>query len=311
MPEASSKRRRFLRYCGGLGLSLALVPGRLPARSDDMLQRSIPKSGERIPAIGMGSWLTFAVGGDPQATAQRVDVLRAFFDTGGRLIDSSPMYGSSEQVIGECLKALHAQKRVFAATKVWTVGWQSGIRQMRRSRILWGVERFDLMQIHNMLDWHTHLQTLKSWKQEGRVRYIGITTSHGRRHTELEQALAGEDAFDFVQLTYNIEDRDVEQRLLPLARERRLAVIVNRPFQGGELFTRVAGKALPAWAAEIDCHNWAQYFLKFILGHPTVTCAIPATSRVDHMRENMGSLHGRVPDRELRRKMLAYYQSIT
>jgi len=305
------KRRRFLRYCAGFGLGLTLGPAKLLADSGKLQRRSIPKSGELLPAIGMGSWLTFAVAGDAQATAQRVEVLRAFLDAGGHLIDSSPMYGSSEQVIGECLRKLDAYKRIFAATKVWTVGWQSGVRQMRRSRLLWGVERFDLMQIHNMLDWRTHLETLKSWKHEGRIRYIGITTSHGRRHAELEQALSAEDAFDFVQLTYNIEDRSVEQRLLPLARERRLAVIVNRPFQGGDLFGRVAGRPLPDWANELQCRNWAQFFLKFIISHPAVTCAIPATSRVEHMRENMGALRGPVPDNALRGKMLAYYQSIS
>jgi diketogulonate reductase-like aldo/keto reductase len=311
MNERYLNRRHFLKICAGLGLSLALDPKILLAKDDNIQLRRIPKSGERIPAIGMGSWLTFAVGDDAKARMIRVQVLQAFFAEGGRLVDSSPMYGTSEEVIGYCLKQLHAQTQVFAATKVWTRGWESGIRQMRRSRALWGVERFDLMQIHNMLDWRTHLETLKSWKQAGRIRYIGITTSHGRRHAELEKVLAKEDAFDFVQFTYNIADREVEQRLLPLAAERKLAVIINRPFQGGELFAKVDGKPLPGWAGEIDCRNWAQFFLKFIISHPTVTCAIPATSRVEHMRENMGSLRGRLPDSELRSKMLAYYQNIT
>ena len=209
-----SDRRRFLKICSGLGLSLALAPRTLFAADDGIQQRVIPKSGERIPAIGMGSWLTFAVGDDEQARQVRVEVLQHFFAAGGRFIDSSPMYGTSEEVIGYCLQSLHEQGQVFSATKVWTRGWESGIRQMRRSRALWDVARFDLMQIHNMLDWQTHLATLKSWKQEGKIRYIGITTSHGRRHAELERVLTKEDAFDFVQFTYNIVDREVEQRLL-------------------------------------------------------------------------------------------------
>jgi diketogulonate reductase-like aldo/keto reductase len=307
----SFNRRRFLQILSGLGLTAVLEPHYAFAQEADIQLRTIPKSGERIPAIGMGSWLTFAVDDDATARAQRVKVLQAFFAQGGRVIDSSPMYGSSEEVIGFCLRQLHALQKVFAATKVWTRGWQSGVRQMRHSRKLWGVDRFDLMQIHNMLDWQTHLATLRSWKQEGRIRYIGITTSHGRRHDELERVLAQEDAFDFVQFTYNIEDREAEQRLLPLAAERKLAVIINRPFQRGGLFGQVAGKTLPDFAKEIDCHNWAQYFLKFIISHPAVTCAIPATSRVDHMLENMGSLRGRLPDTGMRKRMLAYYQQLT
>ena len=306
-----SDRRDFLKFFSGLGLSLALEPNALFAGDDNIQQRVIPKSGERIPAIGMGSWLTFAVGNDDKARQVRVNVLQSFFAEGGRLIDSSPMYGTSEEVIGYCLQKLHAQQQVFSATKVWTSGWESGIRQMRRSRALWGVDRFDLMQIHNMLDWQTHLATLKAWKQEKKIRYIGITTSHGRRHAELERVLEKEDAFDFVQFTYNVVDREAEQHLLPLAAERKLGVIINRPFQGGELFDGVAGKPLPGFANEIDCRNWAQFFLKFIISHPAVTCAIPATSRVAHMQENMGSLRGRLPDTDMRQKMLAYYQSVT
>lgn len=302
------KRRHFLKMGTGLGLSLALGIKHDFAHADAILQRLIPKSGERLPAIGMGSWLTFAVGDDVQARATRVNVLQTFFEQGGCLIDSSPMYGTSEDVIGYCLKTLRAYARVFAATKVWTRGWQSGIRQMERSRLRWGVKRFDLMQVHNLLDWQTQLETLKGWKQAGKIRYIGITTSHGRRHPELEQIMATEDAIDFVQFTYNIEDREAEQRLLPLAAERKLAVICNRPFQGGGLFHQVSGKPLPGWAGEIDCHNWAQFFLKFIISHPAVTCAIPATSRVDHMRENMATLRGNLPDPDLRKKMQTYFQ---
>jgi len=266
----------------------------------------IPATGERVPIIGMGSWLTFDIGDDLDARAARLEVLRAFVAHGGGVVDSSPMYGSSEEVIGWCLKRLQNSGGLFAATKVWTPGRRLGIMQMDSSEKLWGVERFDLMQIHNMLDWETHLGTLKDWKAEGRIRYLGITTSHGRRHDELEAALRRE-RFDFVQFTYNLEDREVERRLLPLAAERGVAVIINRPFQRGGLFRRVRGKPLPEWAGEIDCANWAQCFLKFVVSHPAVTCAIPATSRVEHMVENMGAARGRLPDAAMRERMIRYF----
>lgn len=304
------QRRLFLKTCSALAAALVLRPRSVLAYTGKPHMRSIPKTGERLPAIGMGSWLTFAVGDDPAARAQRVAVVRAFFAAGGRLIDSSPMYGTAEEVIGYCLEQLHARSRVFSASKVWTVGWQAGIRQMRRSQHLWGIQRFDLMQVHNLLDWRTQLATLKDWKQQGLIRYIGVTTSHGRRHRELARLMEKEDAIDFVQFTYNVIDREAEQRLLPLAAERQLAVIINRPFRGGELFEYVARRSLPAWARQIDCDNWAQVFLKYIISHPAVTCAIPATSRVDHMHENMGSLYGSLPDRELRTKIQTYFRSM-
>ncbi len=273
-----------------------------------MIRRTIPKSGESIPAIGMGSWLTFDVGEDEWLRAGRCEVLKAFFERGGQLIDSSPMYGSSEAVIGHCLGQLESSP--FAATKVWTYGRGIGVDQMEHSRRLWGVKGFDLMQIHNLLDWRSHLETLKEMKAQGQLRYIGITTSHGRRHRELEQLMVQEEELDFVQFTYNIEDREAEQRLLPLAAERGLAVIINRPFQGGRLFERVVGRPLPGWLSELDCGNWAQFFLKFIISHPAVSCAIPATSRVDHMRQNMGALYGRLPDVAMRRAMLQAFERL-
>jgi diketogulonate reductase-like aldo/keto reductase len=301
-------RRAFLGLLGGLGAGLLLAPRRAAA-AEAAIRKAIPISGELLPVIGMGSWLTFDVGEDEAARAVRTQVLQAFFGQGGALIDSSPMYGSSEAVIGHGLARLRSQQALFAATKVWIWGRRLGIAQMESSRELWGVPRFDLMQIHNMLDWETHLETLKAWKAAGSVRHIGITTSHGRRHRQLEQALRKE-LFDFVQFTYNIVDREAEQRLLPLAAERKIAVIANRPFQGGALFGRVAGKPLPDWAPEIDCRNWAQFLLKFIVSHPAVTCAIPATSRVDHMRENMGAGFGRLPDADLRQRMLRHFASL-
>ncbi len=301
-------RRRFLGGLCGLALGGHLIPG--PAKSaPDILRKAIPATGERLPVIGMGSWITFDVGDDPARRAQRLEVLRTFFEQGGAVIDSSPMYGSSEEVIGYCLARLDDTEALFAATKVWTYVQALGRRQMEKSEQLWGTERFDLMQIHNLLDWQAHLETLLEWKATGRVRYIGITTSHGRRHDDFEAVMASQ-PIDFVQFTYNILDREAEERLLPLAAERGLAVIINRPFRRGVLFDLLQRHPLPDWAGEIDCANWAQFLLKFIVSHPAVTCAIPATSRVDHMSENMGALRGRLPDPEQRAHMIDYVESL-
>ncbi len=305
-------RRDFLKLLQGIGISGLVWPwmARADLEQSAIITRTIPKSGETIPVIGMGSWLTFAVGDDAQARQQRTEVLRAFFAQGGGMIDSSPMYGTSEAVIGHGLQQLAYPSGLFAATKVWTSGWQAGMRQMKRSQHLWGVKKFDLMQIHNLLDYETHLATLKHWKAEGRIRYIGITTSHGRRHDDMIRIMKTEPAIDFVQFTYNIEDREAEQYLLPIAKERQLAVIINRPFQRAGLFDAVEGKPLPAWSKELGIRNWAQFFLKFIISHPAVTVAIPATSRVDHMLENMGAMQGPLPDEKMRQRMIGYYNSI-
>ena len=301
-------RRSFLQGLAGLGIALALGPGRANAARAP-LTRPIPSSGERIPVIGVGSWLTFDTGAAASALDRLQPVLQAFFDHGGRLIDSSPMYGTAERVIGELLPRMKGREALFAATKVWIYGQALGRRQMEASRKLWGVPRFDLMQIHNMLDWEDHFEVLREMKREGRIRYIGITTSHGRRHDELLRAMKKAD-FDFVQFTYGLHDRDPENQLLPLAAERRMAVIANRPFDGGALFGRVQGKPLPDWAAGIDCVNWAQVFLKFVVSHPAVTCAIPATSNPAHMLENMGAHFGRLPDAALRRRMAQHFDSL-
>ena len=301
------KRRRFLQWLAGLAAAGLISPALAAARVP--ILRPIPSSGEKLPAIGMGTWLTFDAGPEWMQRERRCEVLQAFLDLGGGLVDSSPMYGRSEEVLGVCLPRMKNRERLFAATKVWIYGERLGIDQMEHSRRLWGVDRFDLMQIHNMLDWHTHLQTLRQMKAEGKIRYIGITTSHGRRHAELEKVLKNEKDFDFVQFTYNLIDREAERRLLPLAAERGIAVIINRPFQGGVLFDHVRGKPLPPWAAEFDCANWAQFMLKFIVSHPAVTCAIPATTRVAHMRENMGAAHGRLPDEKTRQRMIQTFRA--
>lgn len=269
--------------------------------------RTIPATGEALPAIGVGSWITFNVPPDTAAAASLVPVLRSFFERGGAMIDSSPMYGYSETIIGEMLKQT-SHPRLFSATKIWTVGKALGQMQFERSLRLWGVPKLDLVHIHNLLDWETHLATLKELKAAGRVRYIGITTSEGAKHAEMEQALKRE-RFDFVQFTYNLADRRVEERLLPLAAERKITVVINRPFDGGWLFPAVRGKPLPPWAREIDCENWAQFFLKFVVSHPAVTCAIPATRQTAHMVENMGALYGRLPDAEMRRRMVKYMET--
>lgn len=302
-------RRAFLAMTGAAAVAARLGPGLALARPAPLIKKTIPVTGERIPAIGMGSWITFNVGQSKRLRDSRAKVLQAFFDSGGGMIDSSPMYGSSEAVIGYGLKRIANDQALFSATKVWTVTKARGIRQMERSEALWDERPFDLLQIHNLLDWETHLATLKAWKAEGRVRYIGVTTSHGRRHDELAAVMKSQ-PLDFVQFTYNILDREAEKRLLPLAADTGLAVIINRPFRRGALFDRFERHRLPDWAGEIDCANWAQFFLKFIISHPAVTCAIPATSRVDHMLENMGALAGRLPDAAMRARMIAHVEQL-
>ena len=302
-------RRTVLASLAALGASVPLAAPVLAAPSGTILKRAIPATGEELPAIGMGSWQTFSVGGNRALRDQRVEVLRAFFALGGGAIDSSPMYSSSEEVIGYCLSRLGETPALFSATKVWTPIQALGVGQMAKSRGFWGTERFDLMQIHNLVNWEGHLETLLRDREEGRTRYIGITTSHGRKHADFEKVMTTQ-PLQFVQFTYNILDRWAERRLLPLAAERGLAVIVNQPFQRGGLFRHVGGQPLPNWAGEIDCANWAQFFLKFIVSHPTVICAIPATSQVEHMQENMGALRGRLPDREMRKRMIRYVEDL-
>ena len=290
--------------------ALKLFAGEPPsALKSELIQRAIPSSGELLPVIGMGTSRTFDTNDNPETLAQLTEVMRAFIAGKGTVIDSSPMYGTSEAVIGHCMRRLRKGEEAFTATKVWTRGRRSGIDQMDYSEKLWGAGSFDLMQIHNMVDWKTHLKTLRQWKEAGRLRYIGITTSHGRRHGDLEQALKRE-RFDFVQFTYNLLDREVEERLLPLAADRGIAVLINRPFRRGGLFDHVGRTPIPTWAQEFDCANWAQFFLKFVIAHPAVTCAIPATSRVPHMLENMGAGFGRLPDARTRQRMVRHMAEI-
>jgi diketogulonate reductase-like aldo/keto reductase len=295
-------RRRFLHCVAGAGMLPFLPVSPVSAAADETITRVIPSSGERIAVIGMGTWRTFDVGDDVSLRDERTEVLRTFFEEGGQMVDSSPMYGTSEEVLGYALQRIDSPP-LFSATKVWTRGRRSGEEQMERSRRLWGVDRFDLMQIHNLVDWQTHLETLLDYRVEGRIQYLGITTSHGRQHEQLERIMR-DHPLDFVQITYNMADRAAEQRLLPMARERGIAVIINRPFRGADLFRRVEGRPLPGWAAEIGCEHWSQVFLKFVVSHPAVTCAIPATRRVEYMKQNMAAGRGQLPDEALRQRML-------
>lgn len=314
IPGRPFGRRRFLAATAGAGaaLSLGLPPARASTRANTLgpaIQRMIPGTAERIPAIGMGTWITFNVGGSRRLRDARAKVLKSFFDHGGTVIDSSPMYGSAEDVVGYCLDKIGGRDSLFGATKVWTPLIADGADQMAESRKLWGVGKFDLMQVHNLVNWEGHLETLAEDKAAGRVRHIGVTTSHGSRHRQMARVMA-DPRIDAVQFTYNIVDRAAEQSLLPLAAERGLAVVINRPFRRGELFRRFAGHPLPEWAAEIECTNWAQFFLKFVISHPAVTCAIPATSQVAHMNENMGALFGALPDAAMRARMIRHVESI-
>ena len=301
-------RRKFMQ---ALAL-IASAAGGLPLAafsSVPMLKKKIPSSGEKIPVIGMGSSRTFDVGDSQEARVNLTKVLQTFFDLGGTVIDTSPMYGSSEQVLGDLLVNVKNKQSLFMATKVWTQGREEGIAQMQQSMALLRRPVIDLIQIHNLLDWEVHWKTLKEWKQQGKVRYIGITTHRGYDHDQLAYVMENY-PIDFIQFSYSIANRKAEQRLLPLAAERGIATMINRPFQRGDLFRSVKGKELPAWAAEFDCNSWGQFFLKFVVSHPAVTCSIPATSKVHHMQDNMGAGLGRMPNQQQRQKMFDYFESL-
>ena len=284
---------------------LGMPPAFRGGEQVQLLTRTIASSGEKIPAVGLGSWITFNVGDDVPARNTCADVVRAFVQAGGRLIDSSPMYGSSQAVIGYALAREGLASRIFAADKVWTSSGSGGRSQLEESRRHWGVSRFDLAQVHNLLNWEAHLPVLRSMKAAGQVRYLGITTSEGRRHDAIERLLRSE-TLDFVQVSYNMLDREVEERILPLARDRGVAVLVNRPFRQGALIDALRGQPLPGWASEIRCTSWAQVGLKFILSHPAVTCTIPATRNVAHVRENVAAAMDPLPDAALRDRIAAH-----
>lgn len=272
------------------------------------LTKKIPSSGVDLPVIGLGTWITFNVGTSADLRSARTEVMKEFFAKGGKLIDSSPMYGSSEAVVGHALKKL-GSTNLFSATKVWTSSKTEGLQQIKTSQELWGVKKFDLLQIHNLEGWQDHLKTLTQMKEKGELAHIGVTTSHGRRHDELEKIMLNH-PIDFVQLTYNMIDREVEDRLLKTAIDRKIAVIANRPYQGGRLIERLKKKPLPKSAEAFDCHSWPEFLLKFTVSHPAVTCANPATTKVDHLRENMRAGVGRLPTMAQRQQMLKDLASV-
>ena len=274
-----------------------------------LLTRPIPRTADKLPAVGVGTWQTFDVGKGAAERAELKEVLRTLVENGASVVDTSPMYGRAEGVAGDLAAELGLHQSLFIATKVWTRGEAAGIAQMEDSFRLLRAKRIDLMQVHNLVDWKTHLPRLKSWKAQGRLRYIGITHYHAGAFSDLMAVLRTRE-FDFVQCNYSMAEREADQRLLPLCEELGVGVLVNRPFSQGDLFPRVKGKALPDWAAEFDCASWAQFFLKWILGHPVVTCAIPGTRRVAHLNDNLGAARGRLPEQAMRGKMLAYLQTL-
>ncbi len=271
--------------------------------------RAIPSSGEKLPVIGLGSWHTFDVGpGSPQLK-QLEEVLSHFVKLGGKVIDSSPMYGRAEGVIGELAGKLRLRDSLFIATKVWTSGKQAGVEMMERSMDHFRTKRIDLMQVHNLVDVETQMSSLREWKEKGRIRYTGVTHSQAHGFGEVERIMRSQKP-DFVQINYSVMEPGAAQRILPLAQELRMAVIINRPFGGGGLFERVRAKQLPNWAAEFDCRTWAQFFLKWIIAHPAVTCTIPATDKPGHLEDNLHGGVGRLPDARMRQRMVEFVSGV-
>ena len=303
-------RRDLLAALGAAAVARALSRVPLSAQAPTpILTRPVPSSGEQLPLIGLGSWITFNVGDDPAARAACAEVIRRFAARGGRVIDSSPMYGSSEEVIGSAIALLADRRAIFAADKVWTSSAAEGPPQVEETRRRWGVAHLDLLQVHNLEGWVAHLPMLFEMKKSGAIRYVGITTSHGRRAAETERLMRTQ-PIDFVQFTYNVADREPEERLLPLAHDRGIAVIINRPFREGALLADLRGRPLPTWSAEFGGGTWPTFLLKFIVSHPAVTCAIPATSDPAHVEENIGVSYGPLPDEAMRKRMAAYVASL-
>lgn len=305
-PQSGLSRRDLLRLGVGLGAG-AVMPRRARAAGEPLIERAIPRTAEKLPAIGLGTWQTFDVAGDAKELAAARSVLQRFAELGGRVVDSSPMYGSAESVVGDLAAELGLQKTLFLATKVWVTGRDEGIRQMETSLQRMRAARMDLMQVHNLVDVATHLATLRESKRAGKIRYLGVTHYHSGAYPELERLLKRE-KLDFVQLNYSLAEPEAERRLLPLAAETGTAVIVNRPFATGAMFSQMKGKPLPAWAAEIGCRSWGQFFLKWILGHPAVTCVIPATRNPKHLEDNMGAGRGPLPDAAARKRMAEHFR---
>ena len=295
-------RRAFIKYLAastGVALGQPLTSANA---ATPVIRKQLPRHTQSISAIGMGTWITFDVPSDSTVRKQRTNVLRTFFDLGGEMIDSSPMYGMSEDMLGHALQRISNADDLFAASKIWTPFAFDGREQMSNSESLWGIDQLDLMYVHNLLNWKKHLPQLQKWKFEGRIRFTGLSTSHGRRHTELEKLIKTEQ-FDFVQLTLNIDQTTAEDRLIPLAADHGVAVVVNRPFARGALIRKYESRSLPGIAKELGCRYWSQFLLLYIISHPAVTCTIPATSKVAHMKENMGTLNLELPDESARAEM--------
>lgn len=302
-------RRDATKLIGTTAAGLLLpISARAANESSTMLTRAIPSTGEKLPVIGLGTYNVFDVDLKAHNETQLGEVLSLFVKLGGRVIDSSPMYGRAEEVIGTLAAKLNLRDKLFLATKVWTRGKQAGIDSMQRSAQRFRTDRIDLMQVHNLVDLNTQLATMREWKAQGRFRYIGITHYNSSAFNEVEKVLRAE-KLDFLQINYSIMEREAEQRILPLAQDRQVAVLINRPFGGGDLFSRVRSKPLPDWAAEFDCFSWAQFLLKWIVAHPAVTCAIPATNNPSHLGDNFHGGIGRLPDEKMRRRMLALVSS--
>jgi diketogulonate reductase-like aldo/keto reductase len=299
-------RRSAVSLLAGLPLALGAdvsVAQRAAEGATAATARNVPRGFESLPPVGLGTWLTFNVGDDAEAQEQRRQVLQRFFDAGGGMIDSSPMYGKAEWLLGQLLPYVKHDGRLFTETKVWTPFDRMGPVQFEQSLKLWGIARFDVLLVHNLLNWRAHLKSLRRWKEQGRVRFIGISTSHAVANDEAARIVRAE-PLDVLQITYNFADPSAEP-VMRLAADKGMAVVINRPFDGGDLFDKVGSRALPAWAADIDCANWAQFFLKWAIAHPAVTCAIPATRVPAHCDENMGARLGRMPDAAMRARMAA------
>ncbi len=316
MPKTSQfgraiSRREFVKMLGGAGVALCTsgISTGLAATPAAMRLRAIPGSGEKIGIVGLGTMKAFNVGTSEEERAPLREVIRLHLQAGGTVIDTAPMYVKAERVVGDLLRELSATQKAFIATKVRTEGREKGITQMRESERLLGFGAIDLMQIHSLVDWETQLPTLRHMKASGKYRYIGVTHSRKKAHDRFAEVIARE-RFDFAQINYSIEERDADKRILPLAADRGMAVLINKPFVKGKLFDRVQGKELPPWAADFDCKSWAQFFLKFVLSHPAVTCVIPATSKPKHLLDNVEAGSGRLPDAKERQKMIAFWHSL-
>jgi len=287
---------------------LPLVSARM-MQDKTILKREIPSSGERLPVVGLGTWQTFDVGNSASEQDPLRDVLKVLVENGGSVVDSSPMYGRSEQVVGELSSSIGLNEKLFLATKVWTSGLDDGIRQMNNSLALLQRKKIDLMQIHNLVDWKTHIKTLRVWKEQGKINYIGITHYTESAFPAIEEILKSQ-TLDFLQINYSMISRKAEERLFPLAQEKKVAILVNQPFEEGTLFRMVKGSQLPSWAEEFDCHSWGQFFLKFILSQRAVTCVIPGTSKPHHMLDNIGAGFGKLPESNHRAQMIKLINSL-